>query len=175
MKQLILILVLIIIGGNSARCQKIINASGKAQFRLEEHLSKDELKEKVRQQAIINAIENEFGSLVEQESFVDIEDGHTEFKIIGATTVQGEWLKTTDEKFTEQLKEVKVDGKKQYDVWISCEISGKIRKIDRPTIDFQYHTSNCPRDHCWTSIFENGESMFLFLETPKEGFLSIYT
>jgi hypothetical protein len=174
MKSFIFLLITFFISWNSAWSQKITNASGKAQFRLEEHMSKDELREKLRKQAMINAIESEFGSLVEQETFVDMEDGKTEFKVVGATTVRGEWLKTINERFTEQLKEVKVNGKKQYDLWITCEISGKVREIRQPSIDFQYHTSKCPQDHCWTDIFQNGESMYFFFESPREGYLSIY-
>jgi len=174
MKKFIIILMLLYSNWDSAWCQKVRNASGSAQSRLEAHMSKDELKEELRKQAIIQALENEFGSHVEQETFVDIEDGNTTFRITGATTVRGEWLKTTDERFTEQLKEVKINGQRQFELWITCEISGKVRAVEKPSIDFQFETGNCPRNDCHTSIFKNGESMFLFFNTPREGYLSVY-
>ena len=95
MKRLAFILIIAFLSLDCAFAQKIRNASGMAQFRLEEDMSKDELKDKLRHHAIINAIEREYGTYVTQESFVDVDDGNTQFRIFGKTVVQGEWLKTT--------------------------------------------------------------------------------
>ena len=103
MKQFAFILIITFLSLDCALAQKIRNASGMAQFRLEEDISKDELKDKLRHHAIINAIEREYGTYVTQESFVDVDDGNTRFRIFGKTVVQGEWLKTTSEDFKEEM------------------------------------------------------------------------
>jgi hypothetical protein len=137
-------------------------------------MSKEELKKKLRRQAIINAIENEFGTHVSQETFVDIEDGSPEFRIIGSTTIRGEWLKTTGEEFTEEIKTVKRGNKAEHEIWITCVISGKVREILKPSIDFTFDTGNCPTADCSTTIFNNGESLYLHFNTPVNGYLTVF-
>ncbi|MDZ7604770.1 MAG: hypothetical protein U5K79_04100 [Cyclobacteriaceae bacterium] len=99
MPRIAIILLLSLVILKSADAQKIKDASGTAFFRLEEDMSRDELKDKLRHHAIINAIEREFGTYITQESFVDIDDGNTEFRIFGKTFIRGEWLKTTSDLF----------------------------------------------------------------------------
>ena len=98
---------------NCAFAQKIRDASGIAQFRLEDDMSKEDLKEKLRHHAIINAIEREYGTYVSQESFVDVDDGNTQFRIFGKTVIRGEWLKTTNESFKEEIRKNKEGRKSQ--------------------------------------------------------------
>ena len=77
--------------------QKVVDASGEAQVRIESDMSKEEAMELAKQQAMINAIDNAFGSYVEQDSDMMIEEGKANFKIIGHTLVKGDWLKTLKE------------------------------------------------------------------------------
>lgn len=175
MKQFAFILIIILLSRESAFAQKIRSASGTALFRLEEDMSKDDLKDKLRHHAIINAIEREYGTYVTQESFVDIDDGNTQFRIFGKTTIRGEWLKTTHEDFKEEMRKTKDGRRKRHELWISLKIVGKVRELSQPDIEFNYFTSNCRKESCKTSFFENGESMYFHFNTPVNGFLSIYT
>jgi hypothetical protein len=154
--------------------QKIRVASGLAQFRLEEDMSKDDLKEKLRHHAIINAIEREYGTYVTQESFVDIDDGGTQFKIFGKSVIQGEWLKTTNEDFKEEFRKNKDGRRNKNELWMSLKIQGMVRELTQPDIAFDFFTTNCRREVCKTAIFESGEPMYVHFKTPVEGFLSIY-
>ena len=173
MKRIIFIFFLIIL---STFCysQKIRNASGMAQFRQEEDMSKEDLKEKLRHHAIINAIEREYGTYVTQESFVDIEDGGTKFKIFGKSVIQGEWLKTINEDFKEEIRKNKDGRRNKNELWMSLKIQGMVREVTQPGIAFDYFTTNCRREVCKTSIFESGEPMYVHFKTPVKGFLSIY-
>jgi len=162
-------------GWNLVFGQKIKNASGEVMFRLEEHISKDDLKDKLRKQAIIRAIENTYGSTVTQKTEIQIQDGHTRFNIDGTTMVRGEWIKTTEEKFSEEIREVRTEKGKRLEVWITCKIKGKVREITSSPVVIDFSTGNCPDSKkCGTSVFKNGESMYLFFKTPVDGFLSIY-
>jgi hypothetical protein len=149
-------------------------ATGEAQSRLEEHVSKEQLKEKLRRQAVINAIENEFGAHISQETFINIDEGSPQFRIEGNTTVRGEWLKTIREEYTEELRQGQGSGGQRHEIWIRCSIKGKIRKIVQPQIDYWYKTSNCPEASCETSLFRNGESLYLNFLSPARGYLSVY-
>ena len=173
MKQFVF-LVIILTGMNTAVAQKIRHASGTAQFKLEEDLSKEELKDKLRHHAIVNAIEREYGTYVTQESFVDVDDGNTQFKIFGKTTIQGEWLQTTSESFKEEMRKSKEGRRKKHEIWMTLKIEGKVREVTKPDIDLDYYATNCRKDHCRTSRFETGESMYLHFKTPLDGYLSVY-
>ena len=174
MKRFSFILVITLISLDCAFAQKIRTASGMAQFRLEEDMSKDELKEKLRHHAIINAIEREYGTYVTQESFVDVDDGNTQFRIFGKTVIRGEWLKTTHEDFKEEMRKNKEGRRNRHELWMSLKIQGQVRELSQPEIDFNYFTSNCKKEVCKTGIFENGEPLYLHFNSPIDGYLSIY-
>lgn len=173
MKRLAFIFFLTILS-TSVYSQKIRVASGMAQFRLEEDMSKDDLKEKLRHHAIINAIEREYGTYVTQESFVDIDDGGTKFKIFGKSVIQGEWLKTTNEDFKEEFRKNKDGRRNRNELWMSLKIQGMVRELTQPDIAFEFFATNCRREICKTAIFESGEPMYVHFKTPVGGFLSIY-
>lgn len=174
MRQFAFIFLIILSSLACAFAQNVRNASGMALFRLEEDMSKDDLKDKLRHHAIINAIEREYGTYVTQESFVDVDDGNTQFRIFGNTTIRGEWLKTTSETFGEEMRKTKDGRKNKHELWMSLKVEGKVRELSQPEIDFTYFTSNCKKESCKTSFFENGEPMYFHFKTPVNGFLSIY-
>ncbi len=92
-------------------------------------MSKDDLKDKLRHHAIVNAIEREYGTYVTQESFVDVDDGNTQFRIFGKTVVQGEWLKTTHEDFKEEMRKVKDGRRNRHELWMSLKICVSLKKL----------------------------------------------
>lgn len=174
MKQVAFILIITFLSLSCVYAQKIRDASGMAQFRLEEDMSKDDLKDKLRHHAIVNAIEREYGTYVTQESFVDVDDGSTQFRIFGKTVIQGEWLKTTHEDFKEEMRKTKDGRRNRHELWMSLKIQGKVRELSQPDIEFNYFTTNCRKDICKTGVFENGDPMYFHFNSPVNGYLSIY-
>ena len=173
MKQFVFISIIMLSLG-SAIAQNIRNASGTAQFKLEEDMSQDELKDKLRHHAIVNAIEREFGTYVTQESFVDVDDGNTQFRIFGTTIIRGEWLSTTNEDFQEEMRTSKEGRRNKHELWMSLKVEGKVRELTQPDIEFNYFTSNCKKEVCKTSFFENGDPLYVHFNSPVSGYLSIY-
>ncbi len=156
--------------------QDLIKSKGTAQMVLDDDISKEELKEELRMQAKLDAIERQFGSIIEQESRIEINEGGTTFDIVGDRYLKGEWLQTTKEKFTEEYKKVKTRGSKnKIEIWLKCDIEGVIREMAHPEIKFEFTTTNCPDKLCRTTDFIEGESMFLFFNSPVEGYLSVFT
>lgn len=174
MKQFAFILIITFLSLECAHAQKIRNASGMAQFRLEEDMSKDELKDKLRHHAIINAIEREYGTYVTQESFVDVDDGNTQFRIFGKTVVQGEWLKTSSEDFKEEMRKTKDGRRNRHELWMTLKIAGQVRELSQPDIEFNYFTTNCRKEICKTGVFNSGDPMYFHFNSPVNGYLSIY-
>ena len=156
--------------------QKKFNAQGSAQVKIENNMSKDMATSKAKNLAIINAIESVLGTYVEQETNINIEDGETNFQIIGNTKVKGEWIKTTKETYSENLTESKnAKGKgTTTDTWITCEIKGNVRELTKPKLAFEATSLNCPESICRTTTFYNDESFYLNFISPSSGYLSIY-
>ncbi len=154
--------------------QKVVDTSGEAQVRIESDMSKEDAKELARQQAMINAIDNAFGSYVEQDSDMMIEEGKANFKIIGHTLVKGDWLKTLKEQYKEESRIVKGESGKETEIWIKCKIKGMVREIVKPQINLSFEPRSCLTDLCRTYSFNSGSPMYLRISSPVDGYLSIY-
>ena len=158
----------------SAFGQRVVEMAGEAQVRMESDMSKEDAMELARQQAMINAINNAFGSYVEQDSDMDLENGKAEFKIIGHTQVKGDWLKTLKESFKEESRIIRSSAGKETEIWINCRIKGVIREIIKPQVVLTIEPRNCLDELCRTYHFNSGAPMFLSFSSPVDGFLSIY-
>ncbi len=174
MKNSVVILFMLLFSWGYACGQKIKNASGEAQARLEEHMSMDALKEELKKKAIINAIENVYGTAVTQDTRIKVKDGRTSFDIEGTTRIRGEWVKTTSEKYTEEIRKVKSKDGNRVELWVTCRIEGKVREILNPAIDFECFPANCPQRKCMTTEFKNGQPLYLFFRAPADGYLSVF-
>jgi hypothetical protein len=172
--SLLLAALIALLAALPGRAQELRNASGTAQFRLEDSISKEELREKLRRQAMIHALENEFGSRVEQESFVQVEDGIARFRITGNNTIRGEWLKTLSENFSERLVASGSGRKKQHELWMRCDITGLVRSAGRTPAALEILPADCPSDTCATGSFHDGQPLYLVFRSPVCGYLSVF-
>lgn len=154
--------------------QRVVETTGEAQVRMESNMSKEDAMELARQQAMINAINDAFGSYVEQDSDMDIESGKAEFKIIGHTLVKGDWLKTLKENFKEESRTVHGSNGKETEIWVNCRIKGMAREIIKPQVILRIEPRSCPDQLCRTYYFNNGAPIYLSFTSPVDGFLSIY-
>lgn len=153
--------------------QKPEKASGKFQLRIESTMTKEEAKARARELAIIDAIQSVYGTYAEQQTDIRVYQGRESFSIIGNTRVLGEWVETTNETFTEEIRPVKENGQTTYETWITCTIAGKARKAT-PKAAIRYQTLNCLQMQCRTVEFYSDESLYLYFESPVNGYLSVF-
>lgn len=168
------IVILLLFSASWVSAQKILKVEGTSQVRVENNMSKDMARDLAREKAKILAIESVLGSYLEQTSYMDLEDGQTSFTIIGETKVRGEWLKTDKETFGEDIRKIRGPNGVENEVWITCDIKGKIREITSAPMDLQVSSLNCADRSCETNEFNNGESLFIHFKAPENGFVSIY-
>lgn len=153
--------------------QKIVQAAGKSQVRMENNMTTEDVYSLAEQQAKINAIEKEFGTYVEQQTDMTLAEGRTSYNIIGTTKVKGDWIKTISINFSEDLRlETGVYGKQNVK-YITCNIKGKVRK-SAPKANIDFEILNCPDVACRTSDFVDGEQLYIYFQSPVDGYLSIY-
>jgi hypothetical protein len=71
------------------KAQRIRKAEGQAQVKVERNMTREETQKKAVELAKINAIENEFGTYVEQQATLTVESGVSDFYVVGSTKVKG--------------------------------------------------------------------------------------
>jgi len=153
--------------------QKSVRAKGTSQVRVESFITKDQARELAEERAMINAIENVYGTYVEQESDTRVRDGRVNFDIIGTTRVRGEWIRTINIEFSEETTIEKGKYGQEQILWIRCNISGMVREcVSRPNL--KTITLNCPFEQCRTTTYFDGEDLYLYFKSPVDGYLSVF-
>ena len=159
--------------GYIVTAQKIVSSSGEAQVRVESNMTEDEARNKAEELAKINAIENAFGTYTEQQMNMTIKDGMTSFNIIGTTKVKGDWIETTNNKFSEDFKKSKTNHGIINTKYITCTITGKVRK-SIPKASLEYEILNGPDLLSRTHSFYHEEQLYIYFKSPVKGFLSVF-
>ncbi len=164
-----LLIMLTIISVGPSFGQRLIHSSGCANVQIENTMTENEAREKARELAIINAIENAFGTYVEQETDLTIYNGHDYFSIVGATKVRGEWVETLKESYKEEIRTTINQPGNQVENWIICDITGKVRKSTNLKAAINYETLNSPDVRSRTRDYFSGESLYLYFRSPVDG------
>nr|MBC8488020.1 hypothetical protein [Bacteroidota bacterium] len=172
-KNIFFLFIPVLILNSGVYCQKLHKVTGTAQVRFESNMTKEQAREKAKELAMINAIESVFGTYVEQETDILVEDGKMNYNIIGTTRVKGEWVKTAKIDFTEEKRVTKGIYGTEYEIWITCTIKGTVKKA-MPKANIIYQTLNCPEFTCRTTDFFSGESLYLHFKSPVNGYLSVF-
>ena len=157
------------------KAQKVIHTKGTSQVRVENNMTPDQAREKAEDLAIINAIQEAFGTYVEQDADITVENGTVSYNIIGTTKVKGEWLKTyKTPEFKYEIQEQQSSGKiKEKITWITCNIEGEAREL-RPKAKLMASTLRCPLLDCETLAFKDAQSLFIYFKSPVDGYLSVF-
>jgi opacity protein-like surface antigen len=156
-----------------AQKNKIEKVEGFARVKMEKNMTLQQTREKAKELAKINAIENAFGTYVEQQTDMTINNGETDYNIIGTTRVKGDWIKTTSVKFSDEFRKEKTDYGYTDIRWVTCKITGKARKASpKPLI--RYEILSTPDKSSRTVDFHDGEQLYLWFKSPVNGYLTIF-
>ncbi len=150
--------------------QKTIRAEGTATVKIEANMTKEQTKQIAKEKAMINAIEDKFGTYIESKSILNIEDKKSVFSYIGTTKVLGEWVRTLEIKFDENIQQTESG----FDNYISCDIVGKIRKPE-PKANIDFKLLNLPQIESRTTSFYVDEQLYVYFISPVDGYVSVYT
>lgn len=152
--------------------QKVETVSGEYTYQVPGNVSLDEAKhialERIKQQLIAEC----FGtSIVDVQSTQIINSGQksqVDYIDVGKSHVEGEWIETI--------------GEPQYTIMTSDDmvaikvyVKGKVRKIDRASIDLGIEVLKNGTDKRFADTdFKNGDDMYLWFHTPIGGYLAVY-
>lgn len=114
------------------------------------------------------AIEDEFGLIVAQTNFTNINNGDLHFRSIGISDLAGEWLGDTKTPVTVPIAK---DGR----IIIKAEVWGKARRIVSEKIPLNIHIlRNTPSEEHATRVFMDYDKFYISFESPIDGHLAVY-
>lgn len=152
--------------------QRIAKVSATYTYYAPETMSIEEAKRVALDRAKIQAIADEFGTVVSQSTSTVITnkngESDTQFFALGGTDVKGEWIETLGE----PTYEIKFEN---HFITIECSVKGKIREIVQAKIDYVAKPLKNGTTLKYESLdFRDGDDLFLYFNSPVDGFLSVY-
>lgn len=152
--------------------QRIAKVSATYTYYAPETMSIEEAKRVALERAKIQAIADEFGTIVTQSTSTVISNKNgqtdTQFFSLGSSDVKGEWVETVGE----PEYDMKVEG---HFFVVTCLVKGKAREISQDNIDFvAIPLRNGTTLKYESTEFHNGDDLYLYFESPVDGFLSVY-
>jgi len=154
--------------------QQTKQTSGSYTVVIEDYMSVNEAKRRAKDLAIVDAINNAFGTYVEQETNFTVQNGRSDFRIYANTKVKGDWIESIgNPEYKESVDQNKTKNGESPERSITCSIKGKVRElIPGPLIKCK--TLRCPLIGCETIQFKSGDSLFVYFRSPINGYVAIF-
>ena len=152
--------------------QQVKTVEGEYTYYVPETVSRDEGKRIALERAMIQALADEFGTIVSQINATQIENrnGHSDidFTSIGGSELKGEWIETIGE----PVYDIKYEGDM---LIISVKVKGRARELTTANIDFKARIlRNNPEDKFESDQFRSGDDMYMSFISPVSGYLAVY-
>ncbi|MBQ9231231.1 MAG: DUF4384 domain-containing protein [Prevotella sp.] len=157
----------------TAFAQKVKTVEGEYTYYAPENVTVEEVRRTALERAKIQAIADEFGTIVQQTNTTRIHTNDnkssTDFFMIGGSEVKGEWIETLGEpQFSNPVFQ-------DHTIVITCKVRGKAREIVTAQIDFKARVlRNGTEDKFEDDDFKSGDDLFLSFVSPVSGYLAVY-
>lgn len=152
--------------------QKVVKVEAEYTYVAPENISIEQAKLTALDRAKIQAIADEFGTLVTQNNTTYIENvngnSNINFHSLGGSDVKGEWIETIGE------PEYNIRYEQSLLV-VNVIVKGRIREITTSQVDLLVQIlCNGTSPQFERSDFKNGDDMFLRFQSPIDGSLVVY-
>ncbi len=152
--------------------QRVKRVRGEYTYYFPENVTLEEAKRTALERAQLEAIANEFGTLISQSNttFVSNVNGKStsNFFSLSSSDVKGEWIETIGKPvfyidYDQGMQVVKVS------------VEGRIREILRTSIDIQAKVlCNGTELKFEQTNFRSGDDLYLYFQSPVDGYLAVY-
>lgn len=152
--------------------QKTKTVEGEYTYYAPENVTVEQARRTALDRAKIQAIADEFGTIVQQTNTTRIQnrDGESvsDFYSIGGSEVKGEWIETIGEpEYT-----ISYDSNM---LVVTCRVKGKAREIVSAQIDIKALVlRNGTDDKFEDDDFKSGNDLYLSFVSPVKGYLAVY-
>ena len=172
MKHVLLIIVACLLFLPATFAQKLKTVKAEYTYYAPENVTLEHAKHIALERAMIQALADEFGTIVTQQNATRVENRNgqsdIDFLSIGGSEVKGEWIETIGE----PIYNIRYEGNM---LVVDCKVKGKAREIISAGIDFQVHIlRNGTDDKFEADQFRNGDDLFLSFQSPVSGYLAVY-
>ncbi len=152
--------------------QKMKTVEGEYTYHAPENVTLEEAKLTALDRAKIQALADEFGTIVSQTNSTHIQNGNgksdIDFLSIGGSEVKGEWIETT--------------GEPQYHISydqgmlvVKVSVKGKAREIVSAQMEIKTKVlRNGTEDKFESDEFHDGDDLYLSFISPVSGYLAVY-
>lgn len=152
--------------------QKTKTVEGEYTYYAPENVTVEQARRTALDRAKIQAIADEFGTIVQQTNTTRIQnrDGESvsDFYSIGGSEVKGEWIETIGE------PEYTISYESNMLV-VTCRVKGKAREIVSAQIDIKALVlRNGTDDKFEDDDFKSGNDLYLSFVSPVKGYLAVY-
>lgn len=167
-----LVFFFIVILATTAMAQKVKNVCGEYTYYASENVSLAEAKQTALERAKLQALADEFGTIVSQvnTSVTKDENGKADnrFFSLSGTEVKGEWISNNDEP---QYTVSYADNA----LVVTCAVCGKAREIVSAQTEFVAKVlRNGLEMKDESDVFQSGDDLFLTFQSPADGFVAVY-
>jgi hypothetical protein len=171
--RIILLASIILFFNHIAEAQKlkILKVSGEATTKIENNETQNQAKERAEELAKLDAIQNTFGTYVEQQTDMVLSEGKVNYSIMAGTRMKADWIETTKKEFSFAEEKTGKTGEKI--IYVKCTIEGTAREI-RSKAKIEALSLSCPQKRCFAEAFKTNQQMYLYFKAPVDGYLSVY-
>lgn len=160
---------LLCVGAFAQRSEKV---HAEYTYHAPENISLEEAKRVALDRAKIQAIADEFGTIVSQSNTTLVSnrngESSTDFFSLGGSEVKGEWIETIGEPSYSISYE-------QNMLVVKAIVSGRIREIVSAQIDIKAEVLCNGTDLKFARTeFKNGDDLYLYFQSPVNGYLAVY-
>lgn len=171
--SILLFLMVLAMGVQNAAADDIKTVSGEYTLLGDGRLSVSEAKRMAAQNARIEALRKEFGTIVSQDLMQsDVMHGSEQkshFLSLSSSEVKGEWLGDIGEpEFTTSLDS-------NDNIVVTCRVKGKAKPISNKSTDFEAVVLRNSTDKRNGAIhFNHRDDMYLYFSAPVNGYLTVF-
>lgn len=152
--------------------QRMKTVEGEYTYHAPENVTMEQAKRTALERAMIQALADEFGTIVSQQNATRVENRNgrsdIDFLSISGSEVKGEWIETIGE----PIYNIRYEGNM---LVVTVKVKGKAREIVSASIDFKYHIlRNGTDDKFESNQFRSGDDLYLSFKSPVNGYLAVY-
>ena len=148
--------------------QKVVTVEGTYLYIVPETVSLKEAKEKALYNAQVQAMADEFGTVISRRSLYLSDGQQDNFYVEGDGTVKGEWIETIGTPVYEC-------GFHNDELYVRCTIKGKARELKVAKVELEIDVlRNGFAPEMSSTDFKSGDNIYLRFKSPVEGYVAVY-
>ena len=148
--------------------QRVVTVKGTYLYMVPETVSLKEAKEKALYSAQVQAMADEFGTVISRRSLYVSNMKQDNFYVEGDGTVKGEWIETIGTPVYEC-------GFSNGELYVRCTVKGKARELKEAKVELEVDIlRNGFAPEMSGTYFKTGDKIFLKFRSPVDGYVAVY-